>query len=108
MGIGPGYDRRTMLIVLLSNVPTNASSTLADIIITLGVLLGLLILGVVVSLVIRRRMLSDTRAEPTGFTLQELREMRAEGRLSETEYEAARNAMIGRVRSKAHAEQSEA
>jgi len=88
-----------MSIAVLSTIPTDTSSSLADIMITLAVLLGLLLIGVVVSVVIRRRLLADDDGDAAGFTLQELREMRMDGRLTEEEYEAARTAMIGRIRS---------
>ncbi|MFW5653234.1 MAG: SHOCT domain-containing protein [Planctomycetota bacterium] len=82
----------------LSTTNSATRSSLGDVIITLGVLLALLLIGVAVSVIVRRRMLSDDTGDSVGFTLQELREMKASGKISDEEYEAARAAMIGRVK----------
>ncbi len=64
-------------------------------------LLGLVVLGALLMVWIRRSFLSgDSGADDVqGFTLRSLREMRERGEISDEEYERARSAMIARVRS---------
>ncbi len=61
------------------------------------VMLGAIIVGAVVLFVVRRRMLSDDGSDSAGMlSLQDLREMRDRGELSEEEFEAAKGALLGR------------
>ncbi|TVQ56789.1 MAG: SHOCT domain-containing protein [Phycisphaerales bacterium] len=64
-------------------------------------LLGLVVVGVLVMVWIRRTFLAGNSGsdDVQGFTLRSLRDMRDRGEISEEEYERARNAMISRVRS---------
>lgn len=57
------------------------------------------VVGVVVILLVRRWLTSESSRETIGFTLQDLRNLHAAGELSDEEYERARASMIGRLQS---------
>jgi hypothetical protein len=70
-----------------------------DVFVWLSILLGLAIVALVVSLILRQWYRSSSDSSGAGgFTLQDLREMRDDGRLTEEEFEAARTALIGTVK----------
>ncbi len=63
---------------------------------------ALILIGAIVSLVaavawLRRRLTSSIAPDSPPFTLHELRTLRAEGRLSEEEFQRARDAMLASV-----------
>ncbi len=59
--------------------------------------LGVLVVVGAVVIYLLRRSLGRGDAPPEGFTLQDLREMRAAGRISDAEFAAMRAAIIGRL-----------
>lgn len=63
----------------------------------LGFLLVLLVVGGYVAVRVVRRRLGSTEQLDT-FTLQDLRELRAQGQLSDAEYERLRVMLIGQTR----------
>jgi hypothetical protein len=74
-------------------------SSRAWIIWSVGIIIALLMVGVVIAWVARSRLLDQEQGiEIGGFTLQELREMRAEERISEVEYQAAREVILGQAK----------
>ena len=75
---------------------------LADVLPWLILLLGLVIVGGVIILWIRRSIsaTNSLTAGDTGFTLYELRELHRKGELSNEEFERAREAIIGSFQAK--------
>ncbi len=62
-----------------------------------GIILALIVAGVTMVYFLRAKLLSDSDpSNSVGFTLGEIREMRASGQMSQTEYEAARDMLLGR------------
>jgi uncharacterized membrane protein len=70
---------------------------------TLLPLLGLFVLVVIgwFAVVRVRRWMRDTSEDAAAFTLEDLRRLRREGKITEDEFNRAREAMIGSIRSKA-------
>jgi uncharacterized membrane protein len=70
---------------------------------TLLPLLGLFVLVVIgwFAVVRVRRWMRDASEDAAAFTLEDLRRLRREGKITEDEFNRAREAMIGSVRSKA-------
>ena len=68
-------------------------SSFADVFPALLLLLMFTIVGGVIILVLRKKLKSDIKATNT-FTLGELKELRDEGKMSEEEYERARQSII--------------
>ena len=62
-------------------------------------LVGIVVAGAVAISFIRRWMKDDGRPRQIGFTLSDLRQMHAEGRLSKEELEKAEQHLIKKVRS---------
>jgi hypothetical protein len=62
----------------------------------LAVMLVVVVVGALVVLALRRRLQGEDEGEREGLDLGVLRRMRAEGRLTEAEYEAARAAIVAR------------
>jgi hypothetical protein len=60
-------------------------------------LLGVVVVGGVGIWIIRRTLKQDSGGGVGGFTLQDLRGMKASGELSDEEFERARDAIIGRL-----------
>ena len=64
----------------------------------LALLVGVVVLGTIVILMVRRLLTNrECESDGTAFTLQELREMRDRGELTEEEFQRARTAMVGQV-----------
>lgn len=82
--------------MIAAAAPGAAADALGQVLPWLGVLALLAIIGGVAIWLLRRAMRRDSSAEG-GFTLQELRDMRASGALSEDEFNRARDAVIGRL-----------
>jgi uncharacterized membrane protein len=64
-------------------------------------LVGVVIVGGVLIYYVRKWMAGDSTTPAEGFTLQDLRDLHARGELTDEEYQNARTAMIGRVKSTA-------
>lgn len=62
----------------------------------LAVMLVVVVVGAIVILALRRRLQGTDEGESEGLDLGVLRRMRAEGRLTDEEYEAARAAIVAR------------
>lgn len=65
-----------------------------------GMLVAALIAGYIIVRIVRRRSM-DGGAAKEAFTLQDLREMRAAGQISESEFESMKAGLIGRLRTPA-------
>jgi len=63
----------------------------------LAALAVVVVVGGIAIWLIRRTMRTDTASGGGGFTLQELRDMRASGRISDDEFQRARDSLIGRL-----------
>ncbi len=63
----------------------------------LAALAVVVVIGAIAIWLIRRTMGADTASGAGGFTLQELRDMHASGRISDDEFERARDSLIGRL-----------
>lgn len=68
-----------------------------DVFTALGWILVFVIAGVVVIYMVRRWLRAES-APPVGFTLADLREMRDGGEITDSEFEAAKSAMIAQVK----------
>ncbi|MSR43766.1 MAG: SHOCT domain-containing protein [Phycisphaerales bacterium] len=77
---------------------TMQASAAESVILALGSFLGIVLLGGLAVFGARRMGKWLNRDGPTGFTLGDLREMLASGDITESEFRAARDAMIARVK----------
>jgi hypothetical protein len=75
----------------------DAGGLFSDVAPWLALLAGLCILGFIVMIWIRRSIHDEASSAAPGFTLQDLRDLRAAGELSEEEFERARAGMIARL-----------
>ena len=81
-------------------VRTTAPETLfGDMIPWLGLLVVIVLLGGGLAILIRRRITSNAGSSKIGYTLEDLRQLRDAGELSQEEFDLARQAMIKGVRS---------
>ena len=81
-------------------VRTTAPETLfGDMIPWLGLLVLIVLLGGGLAILIRRRITSNSGSAKIGYTLEDLRQLRDAGELSQEEFDLARQAMIKGVRS---------
>lgn len=65
----------------------------------IGALIVVVVLGTLVLLFVRRRMVGQAGEEPGGFsTMEEMRAMVARGEMSKDEYEQVRKAMIAKIK----------
>lgn len=60
---------------------------------TVGLVCGLVVAAIIVILRLRRSIFQES--ESRGFTLQDIRELKAKGQISDEEYERARTVIIG-------------
>lgn len=67
-------------------------------------LIVLVIVGWIVVMMLRRMMTGDDDGPNEGFTLHDLRQLRAAGKISEEEFDRAREAIIGAVQRAAQPE----
>ena len=77
-----------------ANAPT---SLFAELLPAIAGLLVLVVIGLVVISWLRRRLGGDDGSDAGDFTLEGLRRLRAEGQISEAEFEQAKAAIIERV-----------
>lgn len=75
------------------------SSALTSIVIPLAIVLAIAGVLLAVLSVVRRRMKVES-GHATDFTLTELRDLRAQGKLTEEEFERAKSLMVGKVHAK--------
>ena len=61
----------------------------------MGLLTVIVIAGGAIALLVRRRLKSNDSSMSTGYTLSDLRRMKARGEIDESEYQMARQAIIG-------------
>ena len=78
---------------------TQQGGSFAELLPWLLLLVGIVVAGAVAISFIRRWMKDDGRPRQIGFTLSDLRQMHAEGRLSKEELEKAEQHLIKKVRS---------
>ncbi len=74
-----------------------AGGLFSDVAPWLALLAGLCLIGFVVMVWIRRSIHDESSSSAPGFTLQDLRDMRASGELSDEEFERARARMLARL-----------
>jgi hypothetical protein len=72
---------------------------LADVLPWLIVLVGVVVAGGMVIYIARRRLSAADDQSGDGFTLHDLRQLHLAGKLSDSEFERAKAAMIGRLKS---------
>ncbi len=78
----------------------SANSRLSsEVMILLGVIVGLGVLMGVVAMVLRRKLVVRDESPPLGFTLSDLRRLHAEGQISDEELAAAEERTLSRSRS---------
>lgn len=68
---------------------------MSRIVLVVAVLLALVLIGAVVVLKLRRRLLGNEDSSGMPLTLHDLRRMHAEGRMTDDEFERAKVAIIG-------------
>ncbi len=73
------------------------SGDVSRIVLVVGVLLALVLIGAVVALKLRRRLLSSEDSAGTPLTLHDLRRLHADGNMTDEEFEKAKAAIIGTV-----------
>ncbi len=69
-----------------------------QVLVLVGIGVAVVIVAGIVIMLVRRRALGDDLSQSPGMFLSDLREARASGQISEEEYEAARAALLGRMR----------
>ncbi len=79
-----------------ADAPPNGS-LFAHVLPWLVALLGVVVIGGAGIWVVRRLVRQESDGGAGGFTLQDLRDMKASGQLSDEEFDRARDAMIGRL-----------
>jgi uncharacterized membrane protein len=67
----------------------------------LALFIGVVLLGAIIMVMLRRRMQREQAHDGIGFTLHELRQLHASGELSDAEFARARQAMIDAVKAPA-------
>lgn len=81
-------------VVTSASIGTSATAT-GSIIVWVGLVIALLVVGALVIKSVRTRFLNQEQDRNlSGFSLQDLREMRAERKLTVEEYEAARSIIL--------------
>ncbi len=85
-----------MELAAIAPVAPQSAHSAGEIILWLGALLVLIALGATAIFLMRRSLRRPEDSPPEGFTLQQLRDLRASGALTEDEYQRARAAVIGR------------
>lgn len=77
------------------------STAVSEVLTWLLVALGIMVLGATVAMILYRRLMRRWRntTPPTGFTLDQLRQLRDQGQLTEQEYQRARQAVLAQIRS---------
>ncbi len=71
---------------------------IGQLLVPIGLMIALLIVGMIIFVWLRRYYLDDADNEQgAGLTLHQLRTLKAEGKLSEQEYEMARLAILGQA-----------
>ena len=70
-------------------------------------LLGVVVIGATGIWFVRRMVRQESGDGAGGFTLQDLRDMKASGQLGDEEFNRARDAMIGRLSEPSEAEQEQ-
>jgi len=93
---------------LMCNVPaglvslaqsSRTTSSVADILLYLGIIVAAAIVLVIVGVIVRKRFQDDDApAMPTAFTLSDLRQMHQQGQLTDEEFDRAKKAMLARSR----------
>jgi hypothetical protein len=73
---------------------TTSENLFAGMLPWMGLLTVIVIAGGAIALWIRRRIKSNDSSASSGYTLSDLRKMRASGQIDETEYKMARKAII--------------
>jgi len=68
-----------------------------DILIVVGMLIGVLVIGGAILVVWRRSVLGDERNDPTASMLDSLRHQFESDEISQDEYDAARRVIVGRA-----------
>lgn len=84
------------MTVHLASAP-DASRLFSDLLPWLGLLIAMVVIGGIVLYLIRRSLNRPDGAAAEPFTLEDLRRMRAQGQMTDDEFEKARAAMIGRL-----------
>ncbi len=77
--------------------PAADGSLFAHVLPWLVALLGVVVIGATGIWIVRRFARRESDAGGAGFTLQDLRDMKASGQLSDDEFNQARDSMIGRI-----------
>src|SRR5688572_7634193 len=83
------------VMILLATVD-KSDRLFGDVLPWLLILLAVTVIGGIGVFMIRRMLRGDSSAGKGGFTLQDLRDLHAAGKLSDEEFERARAGMIGR------------
>jgi hypothetical protein len=89
-----------MVAVAMTFIPTLAvTSAWIGVLIYGGILIGIILVGGAAIMVFRRKIVTPDDGDPTiGFTLDDLRQLKERGELSDDEYEAARKSMTDLLR----------
>ncbi len=81
-------------LVLAQAGGPGAERLFGDLLPWLGVLVVIVLIGGGIAIWLRRRLMAGESADSVGFTLGDLRELRARGEISDEEFEKAKSQMI--------------
>src|SRR3954470_24108623 len=86
------------LVLLLAQAPPQGRADTGAVFVWIAALIGIVLVGGIVMVVLRRRMFAaDSTSEATGGLMESLRRLKDSGQMSQEEYDAARKAMATRV-----------
>ncbi|MDX9910892.1 MAG: SHOCT domain-containing protein [Phycisphaerales bacterium] len=76
---------------------SQGSRAATEAVVVLGVLIVIVLVGGIALLYLRKRFLSENAGDAPALLLDDLRDLRRRGEISEEEYERARGAIVGRM-----------
>lgn len=82
--------------LLLATAPR--SGNISEVWMWSAILMGVLLVGMVAIVIARRYLYSESGSTDAGFSLESLRRLHRAGEMTDQEFEAAKNAMIGKLR----------
>ncbi len=87
------------LAPLLAQQPARSGDATSQVVLWAGIFLAMLIVGAVLVLLMRRTLFAkENGSEAASGLMESMRKLRAEGKMTEDEYQAARRAMTTRTR----------
>lgn len=85
------------MIRFLATTPASSDDLFSDVLPVVAVLVIVVLFGSVLIYIARRAVKASEQDGPGDFTLQDLRDLHSAGKLSDVEFERAKQLMIGRL-----------